>query len=61
MLLLYENAERNIFQYSDFEFVGHSLQLLLQSSDLLLGADCFLLLCSQLPLEAVGAQLQVTL
>lgn len=61
MLLLYKNAERNIFQYTDSEFVGHSLQLLLQNPDLLLGADRFLLLCSQLPLEAVGAQFQVTL
>lgn len=46
-----------LFVYMDFEFVGHSLQLLLQSPDLLLGTDGLLPLCSQLPLVAAIAQL----
>lgn len=50
-----------LFVYIDFEFVGHSLQLLLQSSDLLLGTDGLLPLCSQLPLVAAVAQLHAAL
>lgn len=49
------------FLFSDFKSVGHSLQLLLQTLDLLLGTESSPLLCSQLPLEAVGTQLQVAL
>lgn len=47
--------------YMDLEFIGQSLQLLLQSLDLLLGTDGLLPLCSQLPLVTAVAQLHATL